>query len=96
MFNQMWVTYLKQADKVKGGRKWNLFTAILNVIWAILTFQILKILPLNLNIKIFIFIIMMFPVLLFSIVGFNGENIIKVCGYLYKYMVRPKVLLYKK
>ena len=71
-------------------------TAIMNCIWAILIFGILNIFPLNLQIKIFIFVILCFPVLLFSIVGFNGENIIYVLNYLIKYIVKPKVLLYKK
>lgn len=70
--------------------------AILNIIWGIILFMVLNIFRIGLNIKIFIFVVLFFPVLLFSIVGFNGEGIINVCSYLYKYMVKPKVLLYKK
>ncbi|MBR3163199.1 MAG: hypothetical protein IKF17_03785 [Clostridia bacterium] len=71
-------------------------TAIVDVIWAILLFGLLKIFKISINFKICIFVIMFFPVLLFSIVGFNGENIINVCCYLTKYIIKPKVLLYKK
>ena len=71
-------------------------TAIIDVTWGILIFGLLNILPVNFNIKIFIFVILVFPVLLISIVGLNSENIVSVCSYLMKYLVRPKVLLYKK
>ena len=71
-------------------------TAILDCIWGVLVFGILNIFPLSLQIKIFIFVVLFFPVLLFSIVGFNGENIINVCTYLIKYILKPKILLYKK
>ena len=71
-------------------------TAIIDVVWGILIFGLLNILPFSLNVKIFIFMSLFFPALLFSIVGFNGENIINVCSYLLKYMIKSKVLLYKK
>lgn len=71
-------------------------TAILDVIWAILVFGIVNLFHINLTLKIFIFVILFFPIFLLSIVGFNGENIISVCNYLIKYILRPKVLLYKK
>lgn len=71
-------------------------TAIANTIWGILIFGLLNIIPGNINIKIFLFIILCFPVFIFSIVGFNGENIMNVCYYIVKYIVKPKVLLYKK
>lgn len=71
-------------------------TAIVDVIWAALLFVFLNVLHINLNLKIFIFVVLFFPVLLFSIVGFNEESIINVCRYLCKYMLKPKVLLFKK
>lgn len=72
------------------------WAAILNVVWGVILFGILNIISVGINIKIFIFVIFFFPVLLFSIVGFNGESIISVCNYIIKYMLKPKVLLYKK
>lgn len=40
---------------------------LLNIFWDCFIFFILKLFPFNLNIKIFIFIILCFPVFLFSI-----------------------------
>lgn len=71
-------------------------TAIIDVIWGILIVGILNLLHIKLKLKIFIFVVLVFPVVLFSIVGFNGESIINVCSYLFKYLRKPKVLLYKK
>ncbi len=71
-------------------------SAIIVAIWGVILFGILNILPIDLNLKIFVFIILLFPVLILNIVGFNGENIISVFNYLIKYIVKPKVLLYKK
>ena len=70
-------------------------TAILNVLWAIFVFCILNVLFSSLKIKIFLFIIFSMPVLIFSIVGFNHENIIYVLFYILKYINSPKVYLYK-
>lgn len=71
-------------------------TAIINVIFAIILFAGVNIIFSNLNIKIFVFIVLFCPVFLFSVVGFNGENIISVCNYLGKYMLKPKIIFYKK
>lgn len=71
-------------------------TAIIDIIWGILIFGLLNILPVNFSFKIFVFVVLVFPVLLISIVGFNSENIVSVCSYIFKYIVKPKVLLYKK
>ena len=71
-------------------------TAILDVVWGVLIFGIVNIFSIGVSIKIFLFIVLFFPVLIFSIVGFNGENIINVCNYLIKYAIKPKILLYKK
>ena len=71
-------------------------TAILNAVWGVVSFGIVNIFPFGISIKIFLFIVLFFPVLLFSIVGFNGENIINVFNYIIKYITSPKVLLYKK
>lgn len=70
-------------------------TAILNVFWATFVFCILNILISYLNLKIFLFIIFSMPVLIFSIVGFNHENILYVLFYILKYINSPKVYLYK-
>ena len=71
-------------------------TAILNVVWGGAILGILNILFSNMNIKIFLFIVLVFPVLIFSIVGINGENIINVIIYMSKFILRPKLLFYSK
>ena len=70
-------------------------TLILNVIWDAFIFCLLDIFVPNISIKISCFIILCFPLLLFSIIGFNGENIIYVFSYIIKFMLKPKILLYK-
>lgn len=71
-------------------------TAILNVVWSVIVFVIINIIFKSLNIKIFLFIICSFPVLLFSIIGINGENIIYVFSYIIKYILKQKLYFYEK
>ena len=71
-------------------------TAILNLIWDGIVFLILNMIFRSLNIKIFIFIIFSFPMLIFSIIGINGDNLINVIIYMSKFIIKPKLLLYSK
>lgn len=71
-------------------------TAILIAIWAIIIFFFVNFIFRNLNFKIFTFIILFFPGLIFSIVGVNGENILSVLVYFFKFLIKPKLLFYKK
>ena len=71
-------------------------TAFLNIFWYIIIFILLNILVKDLNIKIFLLISLCFPITLFSIVGFNGEPIVYVLKYVIKFLIRPKLYLYKK
>jgi hypothetical protein len=70
-------------------------TIILNGIWALFVFCFLNVFFSNVNLKIFLFIILVFPILLFSVIGFNHENILYVFYYIFKYMKSPKIYLYK-
>lgn len=70
-------------------------TLIVNFIWGLFVFCFLNLFFHDLNIKIFVFIILVFPFLLFSIIGFNHENILYVIYYIIKFMKRPKIYLYK-
>lgn len=70
-------------------------TLLVNGIWALFVFCFLNLFVSSLNIKIFCFIILVFPFLLFSIVGFNHENILYVIFYIAKYIKRPKIYIYK-
>lgn len=71
-------------------------TAVINIIWYAFVFCLCNIIFKSFNIKIFVFIIFSMPLLLFSIIGFNHENILYVFFYLIKYIQRPKIYLYTK
>lgn len=71
-------------------------TAIANVIWYAIVFILVNILFKNINIKIIIFISLCFPLFLFSFVGFNGENIIVVFKYLFRFAFKSKLIFYSK
>ncbi len=71
-------------------------TVIFNIIWCLFIFSFLNILFNNFNLKLFLFIFLCFPVVLFSIIGFNHENILYVLSYLLKYIKNPKLYLYTK
>lgn len=71
-------------------------TAFFNIVWYLLIFFLLNIFFKSWNIKIFFLVSLCFPITLFSIVGFNGEPIIYVFKYILKYILRPKLYLYKK
>ena len=70
-------------------------TAILNIFWCILVFCIINFIKIKLIIKLFLMVIFCMPVLLFSFIGFNHENIVYVILYMLKYVTSQKVYLYK-
>ena len=71
-------------------------TAIFITIWCLLVFSLCNAFCHSLNFKIFFTIFFSFPIFLFSIIGFNHENILYVFTYLLTYFLRPKVYLYQK
>lgn len=71
-------------------------TAILNLIWILLISFLSNLIFKNLNIKIFLIISLCFPMLIFSIVGFNNEKFFSVCIYFIKFLLRPKLYLFNK
>ena len=71
-------------------------TAFFNVAWYGIVFLFINLFFNSLKIKIIIFILFCFPLFLFSISGFNGENIIYVFKYMLKYFIKPKLYLYNK
>lgn len=70
------------------------FTLIMNIIFYCFIFCLCNLLFTNLNIKIFLFVSLCFPVFLLSIVGLNNENIFLVIIYILKYFKKPKLYLY--
>lgn len=71
-------------------------TIILNFIWFSFIFCLLNLIFINLTIKIFLFMTFCLPLLLFSIIGFNHENILYVLWYLLKFFSNRKIYLYYK
>ena len=71
-------------------------TVIINIIWGFLLFKISKNIPYSFNIKISFFIIFYFPLLLFSLFGFNNENIFYFISYMFKFIKNRKVYFFIK
>ena len=70
-------------------------TIFLNIIWDFFIFIFINLFK-NINIKIFLFFILCFPLLLFSISGFNGESIFYVIKYIFNFLLKQKLYLFKK
>lgn len=71
-------------------------TAIFNLIWYVFIFCLINLIISDISLKIFLFIIMCFPIFLFSVIGFNHENILYVFSYLLKFYIYKDIYLYKK
>lgn len=71
-------------------------TAFVNLLWYVFVFIAVNAIFKDLSLKIFVFIVLCFPLLLVSFAGFNGENIIYVFSYLIRFLLKPKLFLYKK
>lgn len=71
-------------------------TAIFNIVWMLFIFLLVNLFFSSITIKIFFGIIFCFPILLLSIVGFNGENIVYVFSYILKYLFKQKIYFYNK
>lgn len=82
------------ANKIFGVIDYT--TAIINILWIFLVFLILNFLFNSISIKIFLGIIFCLPLLLLSFVGLNGENILYVFSYMFKFIFRQKLFLYNK
>lgn len=70
-------------------------TAFINLLWYGIIFILVNFIFSNLTLKLFFFIIFCFPLLLFSFVGFHGENIISFLTYIIRFYAKPKLYLYK-
>ena len=67
-------------------------TLFFNIIWDLFIFIFINLFFQNPTIKIFIFITLCLPILLFSIVGFNHENILYIFIYVIKYLKNPNII----
>lgn len=71
-------------------------TVIINIIWGLIVFKISKTLSFNFNIKISVFMIFYLPLFLFSLFGFNNENIFYFFSYMFKFVRNRKVYFFSK
>ena len=71
-------------------------TAVVTAAWAGIMYLVVNFIFKILYIKIFLFIVNVFPIVIFSIVGVNGENIISVAIYMSKFIIKRKLLFYNK
>lgn len=71
-------------------------TAVFNILWNLAIYSFLKNMSLSISIRIFIFSTLSFPVLLLTIIGFNNESPIYAVRYIFRYLIRPKVYLFKR
>lgn len=71
-------------------------TLLVNLIWIYFIFNLSSIFSLSLYMRLSIVIIFCLPLILFSIVGMNNENILQVIIYLIKYILKPKLYIFYK
>ncbi len=71
-------------------------TAIFNGLLALIIYSISNLLFSNINIKIYCFISIYFPIFLFSIFCFQKENILAVLYYTIYFFKNRNIYLYKK
>ena len=81
-------------NKLFGVLDYN--TVIANIIWILIILISINIFFQDLNIKIFLFIIFCFPFLLLSVFGSNGENILYVFSYIFRFFIKQKIYFYNK
>ena len=70
-------------------------TIFLNIFFGFIIYLVSNIFN-NLYLKLCFFIILFFPFLLISIIGFNNEKILYIAKYIYLYIKSPKYYIYKK
>ena len=71
-------------------------TAIVNVIWNVIIYFLLKSFTVSIPLKVFIFSSLSFPILLLTIVGFNNESPLYTLKYIFKFFLSQKIYLFKK
>lgn len=71
-------------------------TAIIDTVIGFIIFFFTNLLFSSIDIKIYIFISLYFPVILISIIGINKENFVNVFKYMFKFIKNQKVYLYTK
>ena len=80
-------------SKLFGTIDYNII--FINLIWDLFVFLIISFFN-NLNVKIFLFFVLCFPLFLFSFLGFNGESITYVFAYIFNFIFKDKLLFFYK
>ena len=70
--------------------------AIADLVWGIFVFFLINSLFKVLSIKIFLCITLVFPIIILSVVGVDGENFLYFLSYVLKYIFKQKLYLYEK
>ena len=70
--------------------------AIADLLWGILVFFFINSLFKALSMKIFLCITLIFPIIILSVVGVDGENFLYFLSYVIKYIFKQKLYLYEK
>ena len=71
-------------------------TAILDTAIGFILYFFVNLIFNNINIKIYVFISLFFPILLISILGINKESFISVFKYIFKFFKNQNIYLYNK
>ncbi len=74
----------------------NYSTGIIDVILGALIFGLVNLIFKSINFKIYFFIGLYLPILLFSVLGINKESFISVVRYIFKYFRNRRVYFYNK
>lgn len=69
---------------------------IFTVIWGFFIFFLINLLFHNIDIKVFLFISLVLPIVLINIIGINGESFINILICIVRYLISQKIYLYKK
>ena len=80
-------------SKLFGTIDYNII--IVNIVWDLFVFFLINFFN-NLNVKIFLFFVLCFPLFLFSFLGFNGESITYVFAYIFNFIFKNKLLFFNK
>jgi len=71
-------------------------TAIFNILWDVFVFCTLDMIFTSMTIKIAGVIIACLPLFLFSLIGFNHENILYIISYMYAFIKNRKIYFFSK
>ena len=71
-------------------------TAIIDTILWIIIYSIINLIFTDIDLKIYFFIALFFPILIISVIGINRENFISVFLYIFKFFKNRNVYLFNK